>query len=208
MERVILKLLIPVGLPSDLSPLNFLLQTDTPATVQAVQQGPTTEVLPSAGISMEPANVLSGIQDVQVQKTFNAAGNSDHATAQTTTAKGPGIDWTFVVLTVWAGGALGMGIWLAAGIARLKRLAIERGDVAGAWTQALFESCQKEMGTKRPIRLILQSYLSVPAITGICRPVMFLPAALVQEQNEEKLRCIFFTSWLITNAAISSSRIC
>lgn len=186
---VILKLLIPVGLPSDLSPLNLLSQTDMPIAVQAVQQGPTTEVLRPAP-SAEPADVSSGIQDTQVQATVNATDNGDNA-GQTMPAKSPGINWTGVVLTVWAAGVLGMGLWLAAGAVRLKRLAISRGHAASARMQALFESCRQEMGIKSRIRLALQAYLSVPAITGIRRPVLFLPSALAYEQDGEKLRHIF-----------------
>lgn len=186
---VILKLLIPAGLPSELSPLNLITQTDASAAVRTEQHERKTETLPLTNMNIETEVKPSGIS--QHTQSQSSVGTESKAT-DVMQDKGSGIDWTFFVLVVWAGGVLGLCFWLVVGIVRLKKLAIAQGVEPFARMQALFESCRNEMGIQKPIRLRLQQYLPVPAITGIRKPVLLLPASLMDERDEQKLRHIFF----------------
>ncbi len=182
---VMLKLLIPVGLPSNLSPLNLFSQTDAPATAQPLSHEPTTTA-PRSAVYSEPDKAPSGVPATQQSSVVTKSNN--------TVAVLPGktADWALITLAVWAGGALGVGGWLATGAARLKRLAIAQRHAPSARMQALLEGCRKQMRIERPVRLMLQAYLTVPAIMGVRQPALLLPKALADERDEEKLRHIFF----------------
>ena len=182
---VMLRLLIPVGLPSELSPLNLLSRADAPAAVQTMPQEQSAESSRQLPAYSEPNKVTSGEPEPQT-----AVGVNSHTVDKTVSVHPFDIDWTLVILIVWAGGALGFGLWLAVGTTRLKKLA--QGAEPPAHMLALFESCRKQMCIQKQIRLVLQAHLPVPAITGVRSPVLLLPASLLNEQDEEKLRHIFF----------------
>ncbi len=184
---VMLKLLIPVGLPSDLSPLNLLSQADTPAAAQMAEQDQPEQELPSAAIP-SPGNVTLP----KTNSSPSAAGIAESSGNSAGTVKSVALDWTVIALIVWAGGAFGVGGWLVIGAVRLKKLEKAQGTEPSARIQALFESCRKQMHIQREIHLVLQEYLPVPAITGVRSPVLFLPASLSDERDEQRLRHIFF----------------
>ena len=54
----------------------------------------------------------------------------------------------------------------------------------------LFFQCQKELRIKAPVRLVVQDYLSTPAILGFVHPKVLLPSFPEQELSEESLRYI------------------
>ncbi len=181
---VILKLLIPVALPSDVSPLNLLSQADTPAVVQTVQQNHPEQDLSTVSGSPKPAN------DTLPEKNSPPSAMADNSGNAAGIPKSLVLNWEVIALTVWAGGALGFGLWLAVGTARLRKLT--QGTAPSERMQELFESCLRQMHIQRQIRLVLQEHMPVPAITGLRSPVLLLPACLSEGHNEEKLRHIFF----------------
>ncbi len=186
---VILKLLVPVGLPSTMSPLN-LLGGSPPAMTR----------------SIDPVNAMN---DTITNRTGTPTGQNtaiqyappvtpveqttaDTAQLQSPTVQAPfTITWETAVTGVWLAGMAGMGVWLAISAIRMRRkMAMnDTGNIPGK-VHILFLQCKRELGIKRKIRLSVQNAFPMPAITGLFRPVLILPADTAKAHDDDQLRHI------------------
>ena len=180
---VILKLLIPLGLPSNLSPLNLFNQEEMPAAEQTAQIEQASDDLSSDIFPADNLYKPSGASEIHTQPAENMVGGSNISKA--------GFDWTTFILIVWAEGVLIVSVWFALGASRLRKLALNKRKMPEKWMLELFENCVKEMGIRGRIELTLQEYILVPAISGVFKPVLFLPVGVTTGHDKERLRHIF-----------------
>lgn len=97
-----------------------------------------------------------------------------------------------VALTAWlAGAALVLGVLLLVNI--ILALRLRRGVVLNdPRLLELLETCKREMGVKRAVRLIMLpgAGVSSPALAGVFRPTLLVPPGLLDDLPREELRFI------------------
>jgi len=87
----------------------------------------------------------------------------------------PAVDWTAMLLTLWAAGAvlmltrLGIGLWRMSGAVRRAR------PVRGPYWEEMLDDACAQVGCRRSIRLLASAEVEVPATVGMLRPVIVVP---------------------------------
>ena len=176
---VIIKLLLPFGFESSLSPLRFLEAADTPAAASAVSAMDTQAAL--AGLSdgsiypLDHADTQAASQTTAQSPYSQASAQQDAASApEAAVSAAPILGWTDWALAAWVAGVLAAGGFMTIPALRLRcRI---RGGMAVPSTRVLriLEECGKELGLRRSVRVLTQSALRVPVAAGFLRPVLLL----------------------------------
>ncbi len=188
---VIVKLVLPVGLPSELSPWNlFGSSGETPAISQTAQADLTENAGSGpARIPGMPPQYPAGLPDSaggqQVQE-------GDPAQTVENTGSGAGrINWCYTAIYVWISGMLAMLGWMIICAAQIRwKIASNGTEPIPGWALRVFEECGRELGIKRKIRLAVQHVFPVPAITGVIKPVLILPVETLSGKDAGKMKHI------------------
>ena len=185
---VVIKLVIPFGFESALSPLGWFsisttqtgtaegTETETPSVQNTATQG-TTGTQVNAEIETTAAD--SAYQSLQPDQIHA----EDMAVKIT-------LDWTEWTLIIWLAGAAAMALWLGSGMRQLKRRIRHAQTGVPEHVTAAFEACKEELGVRRHIRIQMQSAVAVPFITGVLKPTLVLPDSL-REHGGIDLKHIF-----------------
>ncbi|GMU20777.1 MAG: hypothetical protein AMXMBFR13_08730 [Phycisphaerae bacterium] len=92
---------------------------------------------------------------------------------------------------VWLTGALGMAGYLAWAQFSLWRAVSGRRPIIVADVLRLLEDCKDRMGVKTFLALIPTDRLTTPALFGLIRPKLLIPADMIDQLSREELRHIF-----------------
>ncbi|MDD5017666.1 MAG: DUF6034 family protein [Eubacteriales bacterium] len=190
---VVIKLVIPFGFESTLSPIGWI--SGTSAQAEAVQ---------GDNVSTPDASQYTLSQDIGIQPETPAMSDTagmnttmDAATANTAletaavqTAARVQLDQTEWALIIWLCGVLAMGLWLAISLWQLKRRIRRERTETPAYLAAVLNACRKELGIRRRIDILVQTAVAVPAISGTVKPILILPDSL-KNADETELRHIF-----------------
>lgn len=184
---VIVKLVIPFGFESAISPLALFTQDNAPAQSAPADNEPValTDEMADAGLYVEPPvsqSVSNSYSPFEAQRQQAGANIPSEKTAYHFT-----LSWTDWALIIWAAGALAMGMTQALCAANLRRRAYHARQPVSDRAARLFDECRRELGIKRRIRLISQSSLRMPLAMGIVRPTLLLPDN-IERQSDEQLR--------------------
>lgn len=189
---VVIKLLMPISFESELSPWNFISIAGIPSV-----QNEDTSTLPQSDSIKQLLNEYQSNEIINNSAAAPAPGHRDPGQSDgsnQTRKAGPSItkiSWTQAVLYVWISGTAVFFIWLSVSALRIKRkIALSRWDNTPGWINEVFESCKKELGIKRNIRLVLQDSFPVPSIAGFVRPSLLLPGSIVSLPDEQQVRHI------------------
>lgn len=156
------KLLMPIGPASPYSAYNAL-----PASVQQMQAAPAvTEPSEGGAWTVVPA-------------VGPAAGGNIIL-----------FSWHQLAAVVWLSGAVIMFLFWGRQYGRMQRILHRQGRKAPEEWQALLARCQKEAAVKQPVELVLQPLFASPALTGLLRKRLLLPAE-GPALSEAELRYIF-----------------
>ncbi|WP_302760158.1 M56 family metallopeptidase [Christensenella hongkongensis] len=183
---VLLKLMIPVGIPAQASPWNALNDTlpqavlqDDGITVQPLEK-PDPAVQNDAPAAPE-ALAADGLQDVwEAQPPAPAAPEEGTERQLISTPR--------LLVVIWIAGIAAVGLWLMLGVVNLKRNIKRSAAPVPNWVREEFVDCKKRLGIKRKVRLVMQDAISVPCLIGIAAPCLVLPAGLMRDK--EKVRGI------------------
>lgn len=86
-----------------------------------------------------------------------------------------GWQWDQLLFLLWAGGAGGLGVWLAAGFFAVRRWILQGVPLTGTgWRETLEKEC-RAMSIKRPPLLLCSPSVPGPCAAGWLRPVILLP---------------------------------
>jgi len=169
---VIIKLLLPFGFESSLSPFGMFGAADTPA-VSAGTSDASDVLATLSGEAIHPMESTGG------QKTGvladQIAAQPEAATVQAAAGPLAGLGWADWALIAWVAGVLAAGGAMTGAALRLRRRV--RRDMAAPSVRVLriLEECKKEIGLRCNVRVATQSALNVPVIAGLLRPVLLLP---------------------------------
>lgn len=182
---VILKLILPVSVASEISPWALFARADTGGVATA--GGYEAEhVIADDAAPAEPAAALSAEMDAdgispQPGGMGYARGNTARPGANTPAR----IDWPAIGVAAWLAGAAAVAAWLAISSLKIRRRIAKSGrDLPESAAQA-FERCKHTLRIKRNIRAVVQNAMPAPAIMGALRPRLMLPEGIGHSGPEE-----------------------
>lgn len=191
---VLVKLVLPFGFESSLSPFGFFEKASASPIVAA--QVSNTDAAPrttannvtqpqyttgmTAASSQVERDAADVVQQEAVQGTTPAVMNT--ATAQP-------LSWMDWALIVWAMGALTVGMMQALGARNLRKRALHARLALPERFEGISAACARELGMKRRVCVVLQSTLNTPVAMGVVRPLLVLPED-VRQRSDEQLRHI------------------
>lgn len=192
---VIVKLLIPFGFESALSPLSWV--PDAPAQVQTVFADSQSDGTDTPTAQAEPIKAEVSSADISTAGTVNSGVIDDASQVSATVeavqpqaANRPALGWAEWAFIAWAAGCAGYAFWLLVCHTQIRRRVRRHALLPPEHMSALLEQCQEELGLHRPIRLLLQSAVDVPAVTGMFSPLLIVPASLA-DADDDTLRHVF-----------------
>ncbi len=174
---VVLKLIIPFGFESDLSPFEWMAESQSAAAVEQAQADESASGQRISGYE-RPVQAAVDTSLAQAPKTPSMALSQPNTAAQLpagAVGKPAEMDWAAAVLALWAAGAITAGARLLLDTRRLRR-AIRSGRAAPpARVMRMSEACRRELGMRRRVDVVMQPVLRVPLAMGAIRPVLSLP---------------------------------
>ena len=190
---VVIKLLIPFGFESSLSPLSLLDVSDN-TVVSGTQTASADTYLQNTDTGILPAEEAGGVQDAVTEQApqISTAGTSGY------TAQNPGntdssvkteINWTALIFILWILGALVTAALAVLDAAKLKRKMASGRQMVSMRITRIFCECRKELRLRKNVDLIVQSDNSVPFAINVFRPKVVLPGD-IEEQSDDQIRYI------------------
>ena len=187
---VIVKLIIPFGFESRISPLVWFAQSSASQTV--AQTGDWERVMPDgmedAPFAVDTAGAQTAVAEQSTPGATATGGQSAEAVAPPNSSAGTRpLTWAEWALMAWALGVLAVGAVQALGAANLRRRAQHARRPLSERVRIIVEECQRELGVRRRVRVFSQSALSMPLVMGAVRPVLALPEG-IERQSDELIR--------------------
>jgi beta-lactamase regulating signal transducer with metallopeptidase domain len=163
---VLVKLMLPPGLTLPTGPAYWL----------HVPGGASSE--PGQGATIVTVReIASGLEAVENQVGWVGA-----------TEREP-ITWSAALMCVWGLGVIGLGCVLVRRSIRAGRIVRESVDPSPA-LRRLFDDCRAWTRRSRHVRVRISERLSSPALYGLMRPTILIPAALAERLSLPQLRAI------------------
>lgn len=173
---VMVKLLLPFGFESSLSPLGWF--PAAPARAEARYVPPAEPEPPAADSApYAPAGDAAGSNAVP---PHNASTGPTQPAAPHAREQAANLGWTDWAMIAWAAGAAATGAWLLVCMALARRRMARNGAAAPRRMMGMLEECGRELGIRRRVSLRLNKAVAVPAVAGVFRPVLMLPAGAVK----------------------------
>ncbi|NKB72012.1 MAG: hypothetical protein GKR89_33460 [Candidatus Latescibacteria bacterium] len=94
-----------------------------------------------------------------------------------------------VVLLVWGGGVLLFSARLLGGWVLLRRARMAVHPIEARWQIRLQELCA-EMGVRRRVCALAGTHVSVPMVTGLLRPVILMPLAVLSSLPPDQVEAV------------------
>jgi len=200
---VLARLLLPVLPSSEASLFNVarppVASTEQPVVEVAPESGPESEpedavtltpfeenmTPPTGGQSFESVE-LQELEPVPTEQTSSEVVPPDEP-VETSSTETFQVPWTALTYT-WLTGVSLMFLREMLQQFRLKRQLRRCRNASDASLLDILSSCRSEMGLRRNVRLLVTSDLVGPAVTGILRPAIILPAHVVKSLDEAELR--------------------
>ena len=190
---VVIKLIIPFGFESSLSPLSIFNSPDN-TVADDVQTGNADAYLQDTGgwitLAEEPGGVQSaGTEQAPQTSPADASGYTAQNLGNIDSSVKTEINWIALIFILWASGALITTALAVLDAAKLKRKMLSRRQMVSLRIYRIFNECRKELRLRRNVDLIVQSDNSVPFAINVFRPKVVLPGD-IEEQSDEQIRYI------------------
>lgn len=122
-----------------------------------------------------------------------ARGTAEHlqppATATEVAAETAALSWQGLVFLAWLAVVVAMGLLLLQRAFFVRQLVAQARQAKGLLADSL-EFCRRQMGVKTKIELKVSSSATSPAVCGLFRPVILLPANLAPSLGSRHLRAV------------------
>ena len=149
-----------------------------------------TPVLPRSRWSIENL-VAESLQPVSVTQIINPAPVViSSSTAEITAPAAEPVDWSYIRLTAWI--SVSAAMLLISGLSylrTLRRFQRARMPLSAESTSQLAQIA-REVGLRRAPRVWCSSAVTSPAVTGLLRPLLLLPADFEQKFTDSEARLI------------------
>ena len=189
---VVVKLIIPFGFESSLSPFGLAAASDNTTAAMTQTDGGLLNDNNDRAVMQQTANVqawpASGTETADTAQSVRDTTAADTPVAKTTTAAAP-VDWTVWALAVWMAGALIAGAVQYVCAVNLRRRVYHAALPVAGRVMRIAAECRGALGVRRRIDVRVQSALDVPFVMGAVRPVLVLPAG-IEAQSDVQIRHI------------------
>jgi len=101
----------------------------------------------------------------------------------------PQLTWPAFLLLGWATVAFGLLVWLVLRARFVARMSARAQDVPDSLVE-LLEVCRRQLKIKRQVRLKLSSEANGPAVCGLWRPTILIPAPLANKLSALRMRAV------------------
>lgn len=99
------------------------------------------------------------------------------------------VTWQAVVFLIWLVGVLVLSLLLLQRYLFVKSLLAQSNRANGRLHETL-QKCRKLVGVRKKIELRLSKSMLSPAVCGLSKPIILMPAALLDDLSEDKLRAV------------------
>lgn len=180
---LIIRLILPVGFETPLSPWNILNRpVETPFYATA-----KPHLVPD-GMPLTPG--LNTVSDENAADTGNQLTIQKTASPPVQTPTATVLHWGTIIFSLLVFGALFRMVWLFIKISRLHKKIRLLGYEAKEPFQSLLENSLDNTGLKIKVKVVFLPGFHSPAVFGILHPVLILPPALQCEHDQDKLKHI------------------
>lgn len=185
---VVLKLIIPFGFESTISPLGWMEQNSSASTEVVQREEPLPEpYVYSNNWQAHGVNLHNPSDEAPLAEDPTIVKQTQMGTAQITQAaiKTAPLHWSVWVCIVWLVGVAAMALRLFLGLRIIRRHTRHTKTAVPRHIAKVFDACKKELGVKRHIELVMQTAIPVPAVTGIIKPILIVPDSLANMDTSE-----------------------
>ncbi len=179
---LILRLMIPVTIDSGF----HMFTVPQQQTVQTVYSDETSDVS-----HIETPSVLAPVSQLPEKHTAitQPAETIDSTTkhANHTTATSKPIDWSAMIVLIWAIGALGFFTYTASQRIRLSRKMKRGGTDAPAFVNDMVSAIKKDLGIRTDLNVSVQDWLVSPALSASLKPTLLLPKSILEKDDTQAL---------------------
>lgn len=177
---LILRLIIPVTIDSDFHV--FTVPQEPVAQMAYADEVPATSNIEAPTNSLP---ILSASEKVQsgtpTSKSMIPTANLDsHAPSKS-------LNWSTIIVLIWAAGILGFFAHTAVQWIRLNRKIKRGGTVAPAFVDDMVNALKKDVGIRADIKVSVQDWLLSPALSASLKPTLLLPKSMLQNGASEAL---------------------
>ena len=171
---LILRLIVPVTVESGWHLFTVPQQTVQSEQAEAILGSDTVET-PAISSAVQPISDKDMVSSQQQSKTESIAEQS------ATSISAKPLDWQTIIVIIWAAGAFVFLMytsirWLQLS-RRLKRGSLQTPD----YVRDMVKTERRSLRIRRDIRIAVQSWLVSPALSASLKPVLLLPASMMQE---------------------------
>ena len=160
-----------------------LSDTDMPADLPAVRT--SMEITPLAtGDNIEPAPDPDGMMSRQAAEPAGRI----FSTSVAGSVKRVGLHWKVCAMAVWLAGVIGLGLWAAVRLRKLRQLHSCKlpDDDLPEWFGTLFTNTAKRLGLRKLPVIVISKNIASPAVFGTLRPVLVLPTDTVHHLSQNR----------------------
>lgn len=185
---VAVKLVLPFGFESQLSPLAWLDTAAVPVTANAPEIAPETDSLTLLPSSSTQSAGLERLQTAKQSSTSLPTAAAPEPAAAPAAPKP--LHWSLWALFVWAAGFAVYMSWCFICRLQVKRRIISKAVQAPERALRLFDECRETLHVRRPVTLCVQNVIAMPAVIGLLKPVLILPESALK-LSDTSIRYIF-----------------
>jgi len=189
---LVIRLLLPGGLPGQVDLLHLFPQGERPVPAQppapAGQQRELSETAPDSGATQTGQDP---IRESAATSQKQAASVSPVPSTGRDESRNRAAALLRNLFLLWLAGALAIGIGLFRSHFILWRIVKRERPLLDQKTLELFEECKETMGIHTIVGLIPSARIKTPALFGFVRPRLLLPAGMIEDAGREELRYIF-----------------
>ncbi|HXJ60076.1 MAG TPA: M56 family metallopeptidase [Verrucomicrobiae bacterium] len=202
---VVGRLILPVSLPTRVSVFNFTPAARGASSGVANASGlPSTEAPDQSFVSSAPAPAPSYIHGESSVSAPNAAERPDKTPERISSTKNAPVagsapvvtssrrfSWSIAMFALWLIGAGMLAGHVLVSSIRVTRRVRKVPSVTDPAVLSVLEQCRVRMRVRTPLRLVEGASIHSPALHGVFRPRLLLPAGFTQTFSAAELHFIF-----------------
>lgn len=190
---VIVKLVIPFGFESSLSPFGLLVSADNKPSGVTIVNGETSNEMPGLktdNFSYKDAAKpdIASVSDTTNKDKSTAAQTDSYKGAEVkTAATAKPLDWMAYTLYIWALGVIASGTLMVFKAQKLRRGMYSDKKVLSGRVMSIFNDCKRDLRLRRNTNVIVQPAVNIPLAMGVLHPVIVLPDD-IDKQTDKQIR--------------------
>lgn len=168
------------------APVSIILQepADEPERRASASFPSTAAIVPSGESSTSPASAPDAARSPVTDLNLASSGKAVSAPRE---ANEPARTWSRFAVAAWFGGFSALAVRRIASFVRLRKQMRSWRDADGPGMLALHASCRAQLSVPRTVPLRLADEGIGPAVVGVLRPVIVLPASIAESFSAAEL---------------------